>query len=171
MNLDEAIKHAEEMSKEDLVFAKDHKQLAEWLTELKTRREQDDYERSEVIDNIVVNYGSKEVRDRFLYEHMALYPYVRSLSMKMVAFHRKMLGKSKIAYGNRQYHSWRRPTWVVFVNNGYGIKFEVIPGPDNWKDLEKNSAKFVELALEAWADYLAAIQFSPGPNAGRHQSP
>lgn len=47
MTLDEAIKHCEEKEKEQALngcfaCAEEHKQLAEWLKELKARREADD---------------------------------------------------------------------------------------------------------------------------------
>lgn len=47
MTLDEAIKHCKEVAKKCDSCGAEHKQLAEWLIELKERREQEDKEDKE----------------------------------------------------------------------------------------------------------------------------
>ena len=42
MTLQEAIEHCEEKAKGDSECAKDHAQLAEWLKELETRRQEEE---------------------------------------------------------------------------------------------------------------------------------
>ena len=58
LGLDEAIQHAEEKSRGCSACAADHKQLAEWLRELKSRREADNPQRSEAGSEDQTDYCS-----------------------------------------------------------------------------------------------------------------
>ena len=51
MTLEEAIKHCQEKSCGNSECAKEHKQLGEWLVELKQRREQEEPVSEKIVNN------------------------------------------------------------------------------------------------------------------------
>ena len=73
MTLDEAIQHAQEIANKGCdQCAKDHQQLAEWLTELKQRREADEVKPKTIYDaedgDIMYYNGSNELEYVIIFE-------------------------------------------------------------------------------------------------------
>lgn len=67
MTLDEAIKHCKEKSCSNTECAKEHKQLGEWLIELKQRREQEEHV-SEDLEEAAMQYAKLKHKDFALQE-------------------------------------------------------------------------------------------------------
>lgn len=116
---------------------------------------------TETISNVFLNFASQAVRDQWTKEAMGLYPLLREKGEKLVSYHRKHLGKSRICFGNRRYNTWDRPLWTAHVNNRYGVKLEV-PDFPGWDKMDKMRGTpkvlpVIAKAVEAWRDYRAAI--------------
>ena len=107
--------------------------------------------------NIFMNYAPEEIRTAWVREYTDLYHDLRAHNATLIAFHRSKLGRARIEYGIRRYHTWERALWVVYVNREYGTKFEIKEAPRSWKSLENNPEKFVQIAIRAWVDYRTAL--------------
>lgn len=109
--------------------------------------------------NIFFNNASEEVTVLWRDEDMRLLTHIREAGVKCVAFHRAKLGPhTRMARGNRLYHAWDRPEWSVFVNDSYGVKFEVVI--PSTRVTFKGLGRYVPRAIHAWHDYMTALGFS-----------
>lgn len=118
-------------------------------------KKEPDLSEQEPIGNILSH--DRDVWTAHMAEDMALYPFLRENRERLVAFHRKFLGRSTIAHGNRRYNSWSNDLWAIYVNNEYGVKFEV-KGVKSLNAVDKNPGPYIQKAIRAWINYRAAIQ-------------
>lgn len=113
----------------------------------------------------IMNFTDRKLAAKWRQEEVCLCEVARNRKTSLVDLHRDALGPSYLFHGNRRYNTWDGPGWRIYVNNGYGVKFEVtIPEPQGMPSddpaLQEKHQHEVDAALALWESYLAAIKVS-----------